>query len=181
MIFSEEMDNAIKLGYKFEILWGYTFERKNIFKDYVEFLYNLRSQYDKSNPLNFIAKILMNSLYGRFGMEDSFSTIEILTKKEFNKFVGKSNDDDIINCIELDTKTMVVYRTSQANVNTMLDGNKETHNVSISIAACITAYSRIHISQFKNNPNFKLYYIDTDSSYIDRPFPAHLVESKTRG
>ena len=25
MIFSAEMDNAVKLGYKFEILWGYKF------------------------------------------------------------------------------------------------------------------------------------------------------------
>lgn len=67
MIFSPEMDNAMKFGYKFEILWGYKFERKNIFKDYVETLYNLRLQYLKSNPLNLIAKLLLNSLYGRFG------------------------------------------------------------------------------------------------------------------
>jgi hypothetical protein len=32
MIFSPEMDNAIKFGYKFEILWGYTFEKLNISK-----------------------------------------------------------------------------------------------------------------------------------------------------
>lgn len=39
MLFSEEMDNAIKLGYSFEILWGYTFEKDYIFKEYVDFLY----------------------------------------------------------------------------------------------------------------------------------------------
>jgi hypothetical protein len=33
--------------------------------------------------------LLLNSLYGRFGMNESFPTIEILTKKEFNKFVGE--------------------------------------------------------------------------------------------
>jgi len=55
MIFSAEMDNAIKLGYKFEFLWGYKFEGKqNIFKDYVENLYNLRIEYPKSDPLNYI-------------------------------------------------------------------------------------------------------------------------------
>lgn len=42
MLFSMEMDNAMKYGYKFDILWGYTFEKSNIFKDYVDFLYNLR-------------------------------------------------------------------------------------------------------------------------------------------
>lgn len=51
MLFSMEMDNAMKVGYKFEILWGYTFDKENIFKDYVDFLYGLRNQYPKSDPL----------------------------------------------------------------------------------------------------------------------------------
>lgn len=80
MLFSSEMDNAQKLGYKFEILWGYLFEKANIFKDYVDFLYNLRSQYPKSDPLNYIAKILLNSLYGRFGMDDNFAEINVIHK-----------------------------------------------------------------------------------------------------
>ena len=70
MIFSEEMNNALKYGYKFNILWGYTFEKDNVFKEYVDFLYILRQQYPKTDPMNFIAKILLNSLYGRFGMDD---------------------------------------------------------------------------------------------------------------
>jgi hypothetical protein len=72
MIFSEELINAEKYGYTFEVLWGYTFKSEVIFQSYVDLLFNLRNQYDKSNPLNFIAKILLNSLYGRFGMDDNF-------------------------------------------------------------------------------------------------------------
>jgi DNA polymerase elongation subunit (family B) len=60
----------------------------------------------------------------------------------------------------------------------MLYGNLETHNVSIAIAAAITAYARIHMSQFKNNPNFELYYSDTDSIFIDRPLASEFI-SKT--
>src|ERR1700744_2757082 len=60
----------------------------------------------------------------------------------------------------------------------MLDGYKETHNVSIPIAAAITAYARIHMSQFKKNINYELYYSDTDSIYIDKPLDDSLV-SKT--
>jgi hypothetical protein len=29
MMFSGEIDNAIKYGYKVNILWGYTFNKKN--------------------------------------------------------------------------------------------------------------------------------------------------------
>jgi hypothetical protein len=64
MIFSESMNNCIKLGYKFEILWGYTFDQGIIFNYYINDLYSLRLEYEKSHPMNFIAKLLINSLYG---------------------------------------------------------------------------------------------------------------------
>jgi|SRR5580658_3646541 hypothetical protein len=149
------MDNAIKYGYQFEILWGYTFktkQNKNVFNQYVETLYKLRSEYPRSHPLNLIAKLLLNSLYGRFGMNDDFPNIEILTEKELDKFVDDF-DGNINNVIKLSEKFMVIYRNSQTDINTMLDGNKETHNVSISIASAITAYARIHMSQFKQPNN----------------------------
>jgi DNA polymerase type B, organellar and viral len=86
MLFSEEMKNAIKYGYKINILWGYNFNSENVFKDYVDFLYNLRLKYPKSDPMNFIAKILLNSLYGRFGMNDNFPTITIIPRDYYNDF-----------------------------------------------------------------------------------------------
>jgi len=180
MIFSKEIDNAVKYGYKFEILWGYKFQRKNIFKDYVNTLYNLRLQYPKSNPLNYIAKLLMNSLYGRFGMMDSFPNIEIMDVSDFIKF-EEGFSDDIMDFIELDNKIMVIHRSHQIDVNTLLNGHKENHNVSIAIASAITAYARIHMSQFKNNSDFNLFYSDTDSAYFDKPLPDHLIDSKTLG
>jgi len=42
MIFSEEMYNAIKFGYKFEVLWGYTFDSDYIFTNFVNELYKIR-------------------------------------------------------------------------------------------------------------------------------------------
>ena len=45
------------------------------------------------------------------------------------------------------------------------------------IAAALrrTAAARVHMSQFKNNPNFTLYYSDTDSIDIDKPLPPYLI------
>lgn len=45
MMFSEELYNALEYGYEFEILWGYTFNQRVVFEDYVTFLFALRSQY----------------------------------------------------------------------------------------------------------------------------------------
>ena len=92
MLFSMEMDNAMKLGYKFEILWGYTFNNENIFKNYVTFLYNLRNEYPRGSALNHIAKILLNSLYGRFGMDDNFANIEVIHKDYYADFENKFLD-----------------------------------------------------------------------------------------
>ena len=106
-IFSEEMDNAVQYGYTFEILNGYQFDKGNLFKEYVTKMYTLRTEYPKGHPMNLIAKLLMNSLYGKFGMK----------------------------------------------LNT----------------------TRVEMSYFKNNPNFKLYYSDTDSAVVDAPLPDFMV------
>ena len=181
MIFSGELDNALKFGYKFEILWGYIFKSKNLFKGYVNALYDFRLKSPKSNPLNYIAKILLNSLYGRFGMIENFPDIKIFDDfKEFKSFF-EAYSDDIINFVELGEKILVKFRSENKDPQTMLYGNLETHNISIGIASAITAYARIHMSRFKNNTKFNLYYSDTDSIYIDKPLPINLVDNKTLG
>jgi hypothetical protein len=65
-ILSGEMNNAVNVNHKytFEILKGYEFERGNIFKEYVNTMYNLRMEYEKGHPINLTANLLMNFLYG---------------------------------------------------------------------------------------------------------------------
>ena len=55
------------------------------------------------------------------------------------------------------------------------------HNVSIAIAAAITSYARIHMTQFKNNPKINLYYTDTDSAYTDSDLDPNLIDDKVLG
>lgn len=175
------MDNARKYGYKFEILWGYKFKPKNIFKGYIDNLYQLRIEYPRTHPLNLIGKLLLNSLYGRFGMKDNFPDITIFNSfKSFKKFYDTHNED-IIDFTGLGTKIIVTHRSENKDNHNMLYNNIETHNVNIAIAAAITAYARIHMSQFKNNPNFTLYYSDTDSIYINKPLPDYMIDSKILG
>jgi hypothetical protein len=67
--FSEELKYAETLGYHFKIISGIEFQRAPIFKNYASTLYNKRLEFEKSNPLNKIYKLLLNSLYGKFGQE----------------------------------------------------------------------------------------------------------------
>jgi len=48
----------------------------------------------------------------------------------------------------------------------------------VAIAAAVTAYARIHMSKFKNNPDFKLYYSDTDNIVINKPLASDMIGSE---
>jgi DNA polymerase elongation subunit (family B) len=146
-----------------------------------KFVSNFRLKFDKTNPLNLIAKLLLNSLYGRFGMIGSFPDITIFnSKKSYLKF-EKSHADEILDVIELGDKILIMHRSEEKDLQTNLYGNLETHNVNVAVASAITAYARIHMTQFKNNLDYNLYYSDTDSIYIDKPLSKDLVNSKVLG
>jgi hypothetical protein len=125
--------------------------------------------------MNFIAKILLNSLYGRFGMDDNFEDINVIHKDFYgdfeNKFIGQITEK-----IEVDDYIIVFSKASEELIE-----DKGEHNVSVSIAAAITAYSRIHMSQFKNNPDINLYYTDTDSIYTDSKLDESLISNNRLG
>lgn len=179
-IFSEEMYNAEKYGYKFEILHGYTFEKGYIFADFINELYDIRTKFPKTNPMNFISKILMNSQYGKYGMDDNFPNIKIMNKIEFDK-ITKENKTTINNIIEIDDKYLVQYINSHKVDKTLLDNGSENHNINIAIAAATTAYARIFMSAFKNNPKYILYYTDTDSIFIGTPLDDNLISNTELG
>jgi len=173
--FSEELYNAEKYGYKFEILRGYLFENDYIFKDYVDILYKMRLQYPKSHPLNFLAKLYLNSLYGRFGMKDIFDDIVNFEKND-NELYEKNN-----NILDLfDIGSYIICKLKKPIEDIL---NKEDYNnINIAIASAVTSYARIHMSQFKNNPNLpNLYYTDTDSAYFDDPLPESFISNTILG
>jgi hypothetical protein len=188
---STEMDNAVKYGYKFEIIKGYQFESGNIFKEYIEELYKFRMEYPKTHPMNYIAKLLMNSLYGKFGMRMDTTEIEIFNvsdpigKESFNDMFelwAESIRDlvDIDYIIEgIEVKYKILVRNSI--IAYKYDEKDELFHgtdINIALASAITAGARVYMSYFKNNPNFKLYYSDTDSVIIDTALPNNLVGNK---
>ena len=130
--------------------------------------------------MNYIAKILLNSFYGRFGMDDNFTEISILDSKLYSNFEKKHADlQRISDIIELDDKILV--QAHRYNMEILLDNGSETQNINIAIASAITGYARIYMSQFKNNPNFKLFYSDTDSIYINKPLSKEYISSSELG
>jgi hypothetical protein len=136
--------------------------------------------YPKSDPRNVAAKLLLNSIYGRFGMDDSFSNIQILNNKNYMKF-EKEYSDSIEEVIDFNDSYLVKYRDTKLEFDRDLDNGSKTRNINIAIASAITANARIRMSQFKDPEflkvnNLKLLYSDTDSAYFNNPLPLSFVD-----
>ena len=178
---SEELKNALKFGYKIIVSKGVQFQRANIFEGWVNDQYKLRLEHPKGSPMNFIAKILLNSLYGRFGMKDDLGFFSLLTDKEFSDILkSKSSVEEIISFRD---KHLVKFK-SDITLDEEIDS--PFNNINIAIASAVTAYARIHMSQFKHptflkDHNINLYYSDTDSLYFDGPIPDKYISSNRLG
>ena len=177
-IYSLEMDNAMKHGYTFEILHGYQFEKGYVFKEYVNILYNLRLQYSKGDPMNLIAKLLMNSLYGKFGMKNEGSIIEIFdTKNEKDNQMLEATLDAYGETLEDYIQIGNHFLTVRKSLLNYINEEEQYHalDVNVAIASAITGGARVWMSTIKNSSKFNLYYSDTDSAVIDAPLPSVLV------
>ena len=130
--------------------------------------------------MNIITKLLSNSLYGRFGMADSFYNTTILNEKESRKF-EKNPNKNIHDFIDLDGYTLYEFSNIDNTLNNELNSGLNTSNVNVAISAAITAYARIHMTQFKNLKGIKLFYSDTDSVYTNKPLPRHLISDTILG
>lgn len=179
-IFSEEMDNAVKYGYTFEIIKGYQFKTANIFSEFLNRLYNLRLQYPKGDAMNLIAKLLMNSLYGKFGMHDEITRMEIhpnITQqdKEWISELFDIYNTSIIDHYDLGDFVIFIRNSITDIYYNEKDDIFHGTEVNIAIASAVTASARIFMSFLKNNPDYKLYYTDTDSYFTNKPLPDYLL------
>jgi hypothetical protein len=159
----KEIIKAIELGYKIEFKKGLKYEREDyIFKDYVDDIYKLRNE-NKNNPLGSICKLLLNSLYGRFGMKIDVEKTKFISFKEVMNMKKKYN---LLNINQIHDDMYIV------SVKRNLDDDKDKYSSSIDtetavqIASAVTSLSRIFMYDFKNIPGNECYYTDTDSIFL---------------
>jgi hypothetical protein len=188
--FSEFLKANIKLGCIVEPISGEEFEGEYVFKDYIDHFYDkkAKSKAMKNIPGTFISKMHLNQLYGVFGRKneqieticvtgDSVKTVlctnivRSMVKLDHDNYlilVEKNFNSDIINFIN---STLVIDNVKLSSFNTNVNSN-------VAISAAVTAYAQIEMMKYKNNPNFELYYTDTDSIFIDKPLPESMIGSE---
>lgn len=158
LIFSEEAKYALKFGYTVKIEYCYQFKRgKDLFKNFVSDHYKIK-QSSKDPLQKAIAKLLLNSLYGRMGMKNIVSVMKIVTQKEAEA---------------LDKNKTIDYTKEQLRKS----GLNKTVSVpsAVHIASAISSYARMIINDYKNITGNPCIMSDTDSAVLPKPLPRYLV------
>lgn len=147
VFFSEELKCALVHGYKIvDVHAGHEFTKaSDLFTEYVDHFYKIRLEYPSGTPQNYIAKLAMNSLYGKFGQREEKETLKVID--------GSESDYTIFHSEELFEKTGLI---------TIKKSHRSPYMLSHIAAAC-TSYARIHMNKFYQAYQDGLYYTDTDS------------------
>ena len=126
-----------------EIIDGYYFaSRTDIFRDYINKFYEMKKQgkKDKNPTLTALAKICLNSLYGKFGTRPHMPNPQVFFDED-NIMHLMTSDDDI----------------------------SDNEGEYIPVACFVTAYARDYIVR-SAQANYKHFlYSDTDSMHMDAP------------
>nr|YP_010697778.1 hypothetical protein P1R16_mgp18 [Porodaedalea niemelaei]WCF76674.1 hypothetical protein [Porodaedalea niemelaei] len=93
--YSEELKNAAKYGYTYEIKAGYLFEGQDIFSNYVKTLSKMKENSTKGTSMYLICKLLLNALYGRYGMDFEVKTHLILDQKQISELIDNVGEWNI--------------------------------------------------------------------------------------
>lgn len=168
---ADELENAKKYGYTYSILEGYIFDSKDLFSSYINEMNKMKESADRNSPQYLIAKLLNNSLFGRFGMKPFMSFHIIVDKSKVNSTVNKLGFNNVINVTEIGNKSIISYKSMFSR----------TPLINMPIAATITTKARIHMTKFKNNPDILLYYTDTDSIYTNKILSEDMVHDTKIG
>lgn len=176
---SEELKLAIQHGYSVEVLRGYTFDQRSLFKSYVDTLYKIKQNTPKSDPMYLVSKLLLNSLYGKFGMNPNLPSNIILSNDEVELFIEDNRDkfifEDIVN---LNNGSSLIVYSNKYNEK----GSTFTHkNINVAIASYITSYARIFMYNVLTQKGYKIYYMDTDSVVVDKPIDNKLIHDSKLG
>ena len=169
--YTEELKNAARFGYEYKMYRGFLFKPVSIFKSYVNYFYNMKKSSLSGTPEYLMSKMLMNSLYGKFGMDLHIYSYQLDRKSKYSNI----RNNVYTEFIELQGDFVLVGAENK-DENKWLD-------INIAIASAVTANARIFMSQFLNSPRRTgdVYYMDTDSIFCSKPLHPKWVHKELGG
>ncbi|XP_038876624.1 DNA polymerase-like [Benincasa hispida] len=145
------------------------------FKVFVSTLFESRvsARKEGNESLSYVYKILMNSLYGRFGINPKSTLTEICDENRFKDLIRKS---EFISSDMLSNNIYIVTYYSNTENTELWNPPK---NSAVQLAAAITASARIHMYPFIYQDD--CYYTDTDSVVLGHPLPKDVISNFVLG
>jgi len=150
-----EVRYALTKGYKIKIMYAYLWESDYIpkVKEFVNHFYELKKLH-KHDIMGFNAKLILNSLYGKFGQNSSFDRILPIT--EYLKHKDEYQDCEIsyfenYDYVIIKNKNIVKGKSSYFN-----------------IASYISSWGKIELLkkiEYVIKKNGMIFYMDTDSIF----------------
>ena len=156
-----EIKHALDLGYQVKEIKELHYSKAiRPFKEFVEFFYNLRVEMRKNNdPSQIWIKLLLNSLYGKFGQKNVTQRID--------------NDEEIEKIIEegkLDQYHFDYYDGVRGALPFLVSIDKEwrkSKNTWFGFASFTTSYARVSLNKAILAAGDGAYYCDTDSIFFN--------------
>lgn len=131
-----------------------------LFKDYVNYFYNLRQEYKEAGNKVYseLIKLFLNSLYGKFGQ-----------RKIDMKCIGDTEEDDgVEKTYDVDTgEISYIYHIAGKKFEKKKT-NDPSFNSFIAISSFVTSYARMYLWRLiKQAGSGNVYYCDTDSLIVN--------------
>ncbi|MEM0152369.1 MAG: DNA polymerase [Thermoplasmata archaeon] len=159
-ITGKEYIALIDNGYSVIINEAKEFHSKNIFKEFIEYYYKLRLENKQNDGMSYFLKILMNSLYGKFGQHKGHSELIEIDKLDDNvRAIVLFNQDK--DRITVNGKAYSIYDNF---VSVMSTGEIKYNPI---ISSEITANARLINYDYQKMIGLEnIYYTDTDSFFV---------------
>ncbi|MDA8052811.1 MAG: hypothetical protein M0012_01490 [Deltaproteobacteria bacterium] len=154
----DEIDNAIKVGTEVKILGGIEWEdKKPIFKEFIEYLYDLREKTQFEWFEAFLKKVLV-SFYGKFAenKDDYRQVVQCKDIKNYNNYINDDNNKTSI----IDDDNLIIEVAKK-----IVKYNRNNYNLP-HFSAHIAALGRIEI--YNQAIKADAAYIETDALFTSK-------------
>lgn len=150
-----EVEYCRSIGVKVVTGKGAVFDSAGfLFKEFIEELYSKRKNSEKDSVDSFICKLIMNSSYGRFGLNLMREQLVIDYGQDGGgESAYEFETGEVVNGVPVVFRFLREKKVIQSFTN-------------VAIAAYVTAYSRIKMHKHYLAHQENLYYTDTDSAYV---------------
>lgn len=194
--FSEELKYALNYGYTIkQIKRGLSFEKaSNIFDRYVLTLNKIKEKESKTRgPLYYIVKLLLNALYGKFGMKPIESEFRVIEPKDLRKYTKYCEVEHLVELKDAilikvkDTPTLEATKTKDFFYNKEKEGPKlatwqKRERSPAHISAAIASYSRIVLDKcIRDIGEEHVCYVDTDGIISLKELSETQIDSSALG